>query len=115
LIRQETFSTQRFQLAATMDTNFQVHRVLDAVSPGIMSAILTAQVPRHIRSRPPPSRIFHGRQTILDQMHNYFACDSGKQQIFVLHGLGGAGKTQIGLKFIEQSSWQVILLECCYR
>ncbi|KAJ7844199.1 P-loop containing nucleoside triphosphate hydrolase protein [Mycena leptocephala] len=82
-----------------MDTNFHVHRVLDAVSPGIMSV-------HPSNSCPPPSRIFHGRQTILDQMHNYFACDSGKQQIFLLHGLGGAGKTQIALKFIEQSSWQ---------
>ncbi|KAJ7852996.1 P-loop containing nucleoside triphosphate hydrolase protein, partial [Mycena leptocephala] len=53
---------------------------------------------------PPPSRIFHGRQAILDKMHEFFNQDIGKQHICVLHGLGGAGKTQIGLKFINDSS-----------
>ncbi|KAJ7884297.1 hypothetical protein B0H14DRAFT_3105884 [Mycena olivaceomarginata] len=33
-----------------------------------------------------------------------FAKDTGKQHIYVLHGLGGAGKTQIALKFIEEST-----------
>ncbi|KAJ7794623.1 P-loop containing nucleoside triphosphate hydrolase protein [Mycena leptocephala] len=53
---------------------------------------------------PPPSRNFLGRQIILDKMHQYFNRDLGKQQIYVLYGLGGAGKTQISLKFIEESS-----------
>ncbi|KAJ7748320.1 P-loop containing nucleoside triphosphate hydrolase protein, partial [Mycena maculata] len=54
---------------------------------------------------PPPSRIFHGRQDVLGQMHGYFNQKLEKQHIFLLHGLGGAGKTQIALKFIEESSW----------
>jgi GTPase SAR1 family protein len=53
---------------------------------------------------PPPSRNFLGRQIILDKMHQYFNRDLGKQHIYVLYGLGGAGKTQITLKFIEESS-----------
>ncbi|KAJ7842312.1 P-loop containing nucleoside triphosphate hydrolase protein [Mycena leptocephala] len=52
---------------------------------------------------PPPSRIFRGRQTILDKMNQFFAQDIGKQHIYVLHGLGGAGKTQIALRFINLS------------
>ncbi|KAJ7765220.1 hypothetical protein B0H16DRAFT_1687407 [Mycena metata] len=52
---------------------------------------------------PPPSRIFCGRQEILNKMRQFFS-DSGIQHIFVLHGLGGAGKTQIALKFIKESS-----------
>ncbi|KAF8119870.1 P-loop containing nucleoside triphosphate hydrolase protein [Mycena galopus ATCC 62051] len=52
---------------------------------------------------PPPSRIFQGRQTILDAMHQFFAENTGKQPIYVLYGLGGAGKTQIALKFIDSS------------
>ncbi|KAJ6471957.1 hypothetical protein C8R45DRAFT_1078136 [Mycena sanguinolenta] len=51
---------------------------------------------------PPPSRIFHGRRTILDAMHQFFAKTTRKQKIYVLYGLGGAGKTQIALKFIEE-------------
>ncbi|KAJ7452545.1 hypothetical protein FB451DRAFT_1145201 [Mycena latifolia] len=53
---------------------------------------------------PPPSRIFHGRQTILDNLHKFFQQDLSQQHIFLLHGLGGAGKTQIALKFIQESS-----------
>ncbi|KAJ7869825.1 hypothetical protein B0H13DRAFT_2280736 [Mycena leptocephala] len=53
---------------------------------------------------PPPSRIFHGRQAILNKMHEFFNKDIGKQHIYLLYGLGGAGKTQIGLKFINDSS-----------
>ncbi|KAJ7921610.1 hypothetical protein B0H13DRAFT_2267775 [Mycena leptocephala] len=34
----------------------------------------------------------------------YFNQDLGKQHIYVLYGLGGAGKTQICLKFIAESS-----------
>ncbi|KAJ7714851.1 hypothetical protein B0H16DRAFT_512159 [Mycena metata] len=34
----------------------------------------------------------------------HFFFDSGIQHIYVLHGLGGAGKTQIALKFIKESS-----------
>ncbi|KAJ7795475.1 P-loop containing nucleoside triphosphate hydrolase protein, partial [Mycena leptocephala] len=53
---------------------------------------------------PPPSRNFLGRQIILDKMHQYFNQDLGKQHIYVLYGLGGAGKTEIALKFIEEAS-----------
>ncbi|KAJ7695896.1 P-loop containing nucleoside triphosphate hydrolase protein [Mycena metata] len=59
---------------------------------------------------PPPSRIFQGRQAILDKMHQFFNTDSGNQHIYVLYGLGGAGKTQIVLKFIEESSFSDIFL-----
>ncbi|KAJ7437600.1 P-loop containing nucleoside triphosphate hydrolase protein, partial [Mycena galericulata] len=53
---------------------------------------------------PPPSRIFHGRQDILDKMYHFFTSNIGTQHIYVLHGLGGAGKTQIALKFVNESS-----------
>ncbi|KAJ7875955.1 P-loop containing nucleoside triphosphate hydrolase protein [Mycena leptocephala] len=66
--------------------------------------ISTCQATRQTNNCPPPSRIFHGRQAILDKMHEFFDQDIGKQHIYVLHGLGGAGKTQIALKFINDSS-----------
>ncbi|KAJ6484623.1 hypothetical protein C8R45DRAFT_1075104 [Mycena sanguinolenta] len=53
---------------------------------------------------PPASRNFHGRRTILDAMHQFFVQDTRKQKIYVLYGLGGAGKTQIALRFIEEST-----------
>ncbi|KAJ6471975.1 hypothetical protein C8R45DRAFT_1164648 [Mycena sanguinolenta] len=60
-----------------------------------------AQASQLLNHCPPPSRIFHGRRTILDTMHRFFAQDTGKQRIYVLYGLGGA---QIALKFIEEWS-----------
>ncbi|KAJ7754810.1 hypothetical protein B0H16DRAFT_1458849 [Mycena metata] len=62
--------------------------------------IRAAQIASHC---PPPSRIFCGREDILNKMHQFFS-DTGTQHIYVLHGLGGAGKTQIALKFISESS-----------
>ncbi|KAJ7705176.1 hypothetical protein B0H16DRAFT_703878 [Mycena metata] len=43
-------------------------------------------------------------------MHQFFNTDSGNQHIYVLYGLGGAGKTQIALKFIEESSFSDVFL-----
>ncbi|KAJ7101783.1 hypothetical protein C8R44DRAFT_350391 [Mycena epipterygia] len=88
-----------FMLMAAMDTNFQVQKVVVAVSN-----VVVAQVSKTLNNCPPPSRIFHGRQTIIQQMHEYFTQNTGKQGIFVLHGLGGAGKTQIALKFTAESA-----------
>ncbi|KAJ7463318.1 hypothetical protein FB451DRAFT_1494319 [Mycena latifolia] len=53
-------------------------------------------------------RIFHGRRTILEKMHQYFIQSQAQQDICLLHGLGGAGKTQIALKFIEESASHTI-------
>jgi hypothetical protein len=62
------------------------------------------QVALSINNCPPPSRIFHGRQAILEKMHEFFERDLDEQKIYLLHGLGGSGKTQIALKFIVESS-----------
>lgn len=54
--------------------------------------------------RPLSSPLFTGRQEILGRLENYFQVrEAGQHQRreFLLHGLGGAGKTQIMLKFAE--------------
>jgi len=40
---------------------------------------------------------------ILDKMRSYFDSEGAGQRIFVLYGLGGAGKSQLAFKFIEGS------------
>ncbi|KAF7347055.1 Nephrocystin-3 [Mycena venus] len=62
------------------------------------------QASQMVNQCPPPSRIFQGRRNILDKMHDFFTDGPRGQHIYVLHGLGGAGKTQIALKFINESS-----------
>ncbi|KAJ7728980.1 hypothetical protein B0H14DRAFT_3621656 [Mycena olivaceomarginata] len=54
----------------------------------------------HVRC-PPPSQIFQGRQDILEKMAKYFSTDPGQRHTYVLYGLGGSGKTQIALKFLD--------------
>jgi hypothetical protein len=72
--------------------------------PRFFAGISADPTAQQINNCPLPSRIFHGRQAILNNMHEFFNHDTGKQHIYGLHGLGGAGKTQIGLKFINDSS-----------
>ncbi|KAJ7703683.1 P-loop containing nucleoside triphosphate hydrolase protein [Mycena rosella] len=88
-----------FMLMATMDTNFKMDKVLTVILPNVP----VPQAPPNINNCPLATRIFHGRQAILQKMHQYFNQNAGKQEIFLLHGLGGAGKTQMALKFIEES------------
>jgi len=52
---------------------------------------------------PSPVASFIGQKDILDKMRSYFNSESMCQRIFVLHGLGGAGKSQLAFKFIEES------------
>ena len=68
---------------------------------GRSAVVQASQIANHCS---PPSRIFHGRRDILDKMHHFFMSDRGSQNIYVLHGLGGAGKTEIVLKFINELS-----------
>ncbi|KAJ7027446.1 hypothetical protein C8F04DRAFT_1294306 [Mycena alexandri] len=92
-------------LMAVVETNFKVdeiHTIITAPSFAMVTAVQT------INNCPPPSRIFQGRQTILDKMHQFFNTASGRQLIYVLHGLGGAGKTQIALKYIKESSAKLV-------
>ena len=56
---------------------------------------------------PNPSNRFTGRTEYVSQLERYFG-DSGdsarKRKLFLLYGMGGIGKTQICLKFIEEMS-----------
>ncbi|KIK54615.1 hypothetical protein GYMLUDRAFT_264517 [Collybiopsis luxurians FD-317 M1] len=54
----------------------------------------------------PASPFFTGRKEILSGLSSYFSKESAsteisEQKIFVLYGMGGAGKTQTALKFIN--------------
>ena len=51
-----------------------------------------------------PTKIFTGRGEILQQLLVHFSpvlLATKEHRLFLLHGLGGSGKTQITLKFID--------------
>ncbi|KAJ7716785.1 hypothetical protein B0H16DRAFT_1701222 [Mycena metata] len=101
------YQTQIQGLMAIVETNFKVNEIHAIVTAPSFTVVKGVE---NINNCPPPSRIFQGRQAILDKMHQFFDTDSENQHIYVLHGLGGAGKTQIALKFIQESSFSDVFL-----
>ena len=59
---------------------------------------------------PNPSIRFTGRREIIAQLKEHFSKSPNgqaqKRKYFLLHGMGGVGKTQICLKFMEEMSDQ---------
>ena len=56
---------------------------------------------------PNPSNRFTGRTEVIAELKRHFseANDSAqKRKFFLLYGMGGIGKTQICLKFVEEMS-----------
>ena len=57
---------------------------------------------------PNPSNRFTGRTEIIAKLKKHFSTKDvvQKQRFLLLHGMGGIGKTQICLKFVEKMSKQ---------
>ena len=54
---------------------------------------------------PNPSNRFTGRTEVIAELKTHFSNADGsaqKRKVFLLHGMGGIGKTQICLKFVEE-------------
>jgi transcriptional regulator with AAA-type ATPase domain len=59
------------------------------------------------KSMPLSSRIFTGRKDYLDRLEQHFRQEDDqppRRKKFLLYGLGGTGKSQISIKFVEQSA-----------
>ena len=60
---------------------------------------------------PNPSHRFTGRTEVIAELRRHFSNahpSARKRKFFLLHGMGGIGKTQICLKFVEEmimSDW----------
>jgi Holliday junction resolvasome RuvABC ATP-dependent DNA helicase subunit len=55
--------------------------------------------------RPNSSAMFTGRKDVLEKLKDHFApadWDNKHRKSFLLYGMGGIGKTQICLKFVEE-------------
>ncbi|KAJ7488806.1 hypothetical protein FB451DRAFT_1222817 [Mycena latifolia] len=61
----------------------------------------------YMKACPPPTPRFCGRDGILKKMAAYFDEHVGERHVFLLHGLGGSGKSQIAFKFVAQSAFPI--------
>jgi len=73
-----------------------------SVSPRPQQSLQTGQLKVH-KICPLPVKSFTGQKEILDKMCQYFDSSQKGQHVFILHGLGGAGKSQLAFKFLENS------------
>jgi hypothetical protein len=73
-----------------------------SVSPRPQQSLPIDQLKVH-KMCPLPVKSFIGRKEILDKMCKYFDSGDKSQRVFVLHGLGGSGKSQLAFKFLEDS------------
>ncbi|KAJ7440033.1 hypothetical protein FB451DRAFT_1445171 [Mycena latifolia] len=78
-------------------------KLTGAVEVILSPAIPVSDSPAYVKVCPSPSVNFTGREDILQKMSEYFNTSIGRWHMFLLHGLGGSGKSQIAFKFVEQS------------
>ncbi|KAK7007364.1 P-loop containing nucleoside triphosphate hydrolase protein, partial [Favolaschia claudopus] len=57
---------------------------------------------------------FTGRQENLQEIHQFFDGDQRTRLVFVLHGLGGSGKSQLAFKFVEEAQEKEQFTEVIY-
>ena len=58
-----------------------------------------------VPQKPNSSALFTGREDVLKRLMEHFAPQGqvdGSRKSFLLYGIGGIGKTQICLKFVEE-------------
>ncbi|KAJ6600294.1 hypothetical protein DFH09DRAFT_1271199 [Mycena vulgaris] len=111
-------------LLASIDTNFKVDQIQETLAIVLPSMFLVCphvEIQAQLAAsqkflslkflKPPPNALLHLGTSMAEQPSwrkcIYFSPKvSGEQHIFLLYGLGGSGKTQTALKFIQESSAQ---------
>ncbi|KAH8831071.1 hypothetical protein DL96DRAFT_1811998 [Flagelloscypha sp. PMI_526] len=93
----------------------RTHRDIDSLlvdlvrRPGrILAKMISGEVsssPKFLGPRvcPLPTQYFTGRQGFIQQLEDHFNLGGDECRIAVLYGMGGSGKTQIGLEFIRRN------------
>ncbi|QRV95649.1 kinesin light chain [Ceratobasidium sp. AG-Ba] len=59
--------------------------------------------PTNYKACPAPSLAFTGRKDVVERIISCIAKGDTQRCVFVLHGLGGAGKTQLALKAVDET------------
>ncbi|KAJ7499622.1 hypothetical protein FB451DRAFT_1429577 [Mycena latifolia] len=83
------------------EVKFKLTGILDVILNPVIHNLNFAI---YLKVCPPPTFHFTGREDILGAMKKYFNMNIGRRHILLLHGLGGAGKSQIAFKYVEESA-----------
>ncbi|KAH8822495.1 hypothetical protein DL96DRAFT_1819964 [Flagelloscypha sp. PMI_526] len=81
-----------------LDLFLRPHRISVDVISGVVPSIAETL---HPKICPQPTAYFTGRQVELQTLQAHFTSPSKSCRVGVLYGIGGGGKTQIGLQFIQ--------------
>ncbi|KAG9087574.1 hypothetical protein FS749_002835 [Ceratobasidium sp. UAMH 11750] len=95
------------------ETNTRLERATKAIGEGkktIRMAHIDGQIQQfmigqatHMKQCPAPTPVFTGREDKIAQVTACISRGDMERCVFVVHGMGGAGKTQIALKAIERT------------
>jgi hypothetical protein len=104
------YGDQTYNAPAGESVSLMPCSVLPSSDPLVFLVVQSppSSVPLHpIKTLPRLTRMFTGRRDILEQMSQWLnqtetSISIRKQRIVVLYGLGGGGKTQIVLKFVDE-------------
>ncbi|KAH8822497.1 hypothetical protein DL96DRAFT_1684206 [Flagelloscypha sp. PMI_526] len=94
---QGTRVTRRID-SLVLDLFLRPERISIDMISGVIPSVAEVQYPTHC---PQPTAYFTGRQVELQTLQGHFTSDSNSCRVGVLYGIGGGGKTQIGLQFIQ--------------
>ena len=109
-----------FVVSGTINAARIVRKAVRYSSSKLMACILQINIYNNFGGRaisnaviplvPNPSTRFTGRMEIIAKLKEHFSANLNdrfqRRKYFLLHGMGGIGKTQICLKFIEEMSDQ---------
>ncbi|KAI0473907.1 hypothetical protein GGR56DRAFT_556080 [Xylariaceae sp. FL0804] len=88
---------QLVDIAHSVPSSYHISVQTYAELPSFVQSAKEISVPDDLESS------FKGRDEILGDIHASLSANIGSQ-VFVLHGIGGIGKTQIALKYLSQHS-----------
>ncbi|KAH8796796.1 acyl transferase/acyl hydrolase/lysophospholipase [Flagelloscypha sp. PMI_526] len=96
---------QRSGVTQKIDALLEILRIRPEYVPtrAITGKVLAEARTVRLKQCPYPTLYFTGKEAELKEMSEYFNSSCDGCRICVLYGLGGGGKTQLGLKFVQLS------------
>ncbi|KAK7028565.1 FabD/lysophospholipase-like protein [Favolaschia claudopus] len=82
--------------------------------PDTTQVLVSKVKPKQRKLCPLAVTTFTGRQESLQEIHQFFDGDPRTRLVFVLHGLGGSGKSQLAFKFVEEAQEKERFTEVFY-